>query len=59
MAGKRSWNRLKRMVRNHKGRLYIMRVCITMLLCWHKIYTEFIDLSLFRISLFHVQRDRL
>ncbi|XP_030922862.1 uncharacterized protein LOC115949714 [Quercus lobata] len=26
----------KRMVRQQKGKLYIMRVCISMLLGWHK-----------------------
>nr|XP_023881730.1 uncharacterized protein LOC111994105 [Quercus suber] len=26
----------KRMVRQQKGKLYIMRICISMLLGWHK-----------------------
>lgn len=32
----RRFSKWKRMVRQQKGKLYIMRVCITMLLCWHK-----------------------
>ncbi|XP_024035780.1 uncharacterized protein LOC112096699 [Citrus clementina] len=32
----RRFAKWKRMVRQQRGKLYIMRVCITMLLCWHK-----------------------
>jgi len=28
--------KLRRMVRQQKGKLYIMRTCISMLICWHK-----------------------
>ncbi|XP_047259079.1 small polypeptide DEVIL 11-like [Capsicum annuum] len=30
------FSKLKRMVKQQKGKLYIMRICITMLLCWDK-----------------------
>ncbi|XP_052206391.1 small polypeptide DEVIL 10-like [Diospyros lotus] len=33
--GKR-YGKWKRMVKQQRARLYIMRVCISMLLCWHK-----------------------
>ncbi|XP_057422290.1 small polypeptide DEVIL 21-like [Lotus japonicus] len=32
----RRFSKLRRMVRQQRGKLYIMRVCITMLLNWHK-----------------------
>ncbi|XP_024636903.1 uncharacterized protein [Medicago truncatula] len=34
MGGRMS--KLRRIVRQQKGKLYIMRVCISMLLNWHK-----------------------
>ncbi|PIN11820.1 hypothetical protein CDL12_15574 [Handroanthus impetiginosus] len=33
--GKR-FEKWRRMVRQMRGKLYIMRVCITMLICWDK-----------------------
>ncbi|XP_048133816.1 small polypeptide DEVIL 4-like [Rhodamnia argentea] len=33
---RRVYAKLKRTVRQQRGKLYIMRVCISMLLCWHK-----------------------
>ncbi|XP_055814468.1 small polypeptide DEVIL 4-like [Solanum dulcamara] len=32
-------SKLRRMVKQQKGKLYIMRICITMLLCWDKTTT--------------------
>ncbi|KAL4186968.1 hypothetical protein AMTRI_Chr09g36840 [Amborella trichopoda] len=32
----RRFARWRRVARQQRGKLYIMRVCVTMLICWHK-----------------------
>ncbi|CAL9046166.1 unnamed protein product [Musa banksii] len=47
-----NWRRMerlqkwRRMVRQQKGKLYIMRICITMLICWRKLFLYMYTLSL-------------